>query len=88
MLYLYILNAIFISRVPEGLEDVSKYPVIIAKLLERGWSEEEVKKVTNLNFMRVFRKVEKIAENMKKTIPSEEIIPDDDVQGIPCRIKY
>lgn len=28
---------------PEGLEDVSKVPNVVAELLRRGWSETDVK---------------------------------------------
>lgn len=37
-----------------GLEDVSRLPVLTASLLERGFTEEEVKMVLGGNFMRVF----------------------------------
>lgn len=44
-----------ITEVPAGLEDVSKFPDLIAELLRRGWSEEDVKKVAGLNALRVMR---------------------------------
>lgn len=43
---------------PEGLEDVSKYPNLIAALLERGHSEEDIRKICGTNLMRVWRAVE------------------------------
>src|SRR5207249_5013496 len=42
-----------ITEVPVGLEDVSKFPDLIAELLRRGWSEQDVKKVAGLNVLRV-----------------------------------
>lgn len=36
-----------IEDVPEGLEDVSKYPNLIAELLRRGWSDAEVMGLTS-----------------------------------------
>uniref|UniRef100_A0A8D2IUQ3 Dipeptidase n=1 Tax=Varanus komodoensis TaxID=61221 RepID=A0A8D2IUQ3_VARKO len=48
------------KQFPEGLEDVSKYPALIAELLRRGWSEEELKGILRENFLRVFREVEKV----------------------------
>src|SRR2546422_8063613 len=42
-----------ITKVPVGLEDVSKFPDLIAELLRRGWSEQDVKKVAGLNALRV-----------------------------------
>src|SRR5438067_1313065 len=44
-----------ITEVPVGLEDVSKFPDLIAELLRRGWSEQDVKKVAGLNALRVLR---------------------------------
>ncbi|XP_064129943.1 dipeptidase 2 isoform X2 [Loxodonta africana] len=43
---------------PQGLEDVSTYPVLIEELLRRGWSEEELQRVLRGNLLRVFRQVE------------------------------
>jgi membrane dipeptidase len=50
-----------ISEVPVGLEDVSKFPDLIAELLRRGWSEQDVKKVAGLNALRVLRAAERVA---------------------------
>ncbi len=43
---------------PVGLEDVSKFPDLIAELLRRGWSDEDAKKVIGLNVLRVMREAE------------------------------
>ncbi len=48
------------DRVPEGLEDVSQYPNLFGKLLDNGWSEENLAKLAGLNLLRVFRDVEKV----------------------------
>ena len=46
---------------PAGLEDVSKYPELFATLLASGmWTEEDLKKLAGLNFIRVFQEVEKV----------------------------
>ena len=50
-----------IDEVPVGLEDVSKFPDLIAELLRRGWSEQDVKKVAGLNALRVLRAAERVA---------------------------
>jgi len=47
---------------PEGLEDVSKFPDLIAALMERGWSDTALAKLANRNFIRVLRGVEKSAK--------------------------
>jgi membrane dipeptidase len=46
-----------ISRVPAGLEDVSKMPALTALLLQRGYSEKDVKQILGGNFLRVLRQV-------------------------------
>jgi len=50
-----------ITEVPVGLEDVSKFPDLIAELLRRGWTEADVKKVAGLNILRVMREAERVA---------------------------
>lgn len=46
---------------PRGLEDVSKYPNLIRVLLERGYSEDDVEKISSKNLFRVWRAVETYA---------------------------
>ena len=76
----------FIFRVPTGLEDVSKYPNLIAELLMRGWTDEELMKITNGNILRVMREVERVAtEEQQRTLPGEEWIPASAVDGLECR---
>ncbi|HYA01202.1 MAG TPA: dipeptidase [Candidatus Binatia bacterium] len=41
------------DRLPEGLEDVSCYPHLIAELLARGWSRDELARLTWANALRV-----------------------------------
>jgi membrane dipeptidase len=50
-----------ITETPDGLEDVSKFPDLIAELLRRGWTETDVKKVAGLNTLRVMRDAERVA---------------------------
>jgi membrane dipeptidase len=44
-----------------GLEDVSKYPALFAVLIERGFSDNDVKKIARHNIVRVFKAVEKVS---------------------------
>jgi membrane dipeptidase len=55
-----------IKSTPVGLEDVSTYPALIAELLRRGYSKEDVKKVAGLNALRIMRKNEQIAAQLEK----------------------
>jgi len=54
-----------ITEVPVGLEDVSKFPDLLAELLKRGWSEQDVRKVAGLNALRVLRAAEQVAAPRK-----------------------
>jgi membrane dipeptidase len=49
------------SMTPAGLEDVSTYPRITEELLDRGWSEPDVRKVLGGNTIRVLRHAEAVA---------------------------
>src|SRR5688572_24191426 len=51
---------------PAGLEDVSKYPVLTAELLRRGWPETDVRKALGLNVLRVMRRAEDVAARLQK----------------------
>jgi membrane dipeptidase len=46
-----------IPIVPKGLEDVSKMPAVTAALLQRGFSESDIRKIMGENFLRVIRQV-------------------------------
>jgi membrane dipeptidase len=43
---------------PEGLEDVSCYPALIAELLTRGWSHDDCIGLIGGNVLRVLREAE------------------------------
>ena len=47
---------------PVGLEDVSKFPSLTRALLEKGYTEQQIRKIYGENTMRVMRDVEKIAK--------------------------
>lgn len=46
-----------ISVPPQGLEDCTRFPAITEKLLDRGYSKTDIKKILGENFKRVFKKV-------------------------------
>lgn len=74
-----------VERVPSGLEDVSKYPDLVAELLRRQWKEEEVKGALSENLLRVFEAVEKASNHMQT--PEEEPIPLEMLE-VSCRTIY
>ncbi|HXG00236.1 MAG TPA: dipeptidase [Bacteroidota bacterium] len=49
------------DSLPTGLKDVSMYPNLIAELLERGYSEQDIRKICGENLMRVWSQVEQVA---------------------------
>ncbi len=52
------------DSLPTGLKDVSGYPNLIRVLLERGYSEEDIRKIAAGNTLRVWSEVERIAAEM------------------------
>jgi membrane dipeptidase len=54
-----------ITSVPDGLEDVSKYPALTAELLRRGYSDDDIKKINGLNVLRVMRKAEQVSHALR-----------------------
>ncbi len=55
----------WISSVPVGLENVSRFPDLLAELLRRGWSEQDVKQVAGLNVLRVLRAADRVSAEMR-----------------------
>ena len=50
---------------PDGLEDVSGYPRLVAELLDRGWSEADLAKLTWGNALRVLRDAAAVARDLQ-----------------------
>ncbi len=57
---------------PIGLEGVETYPVLIAELLRRGWSEADCAKLAGGNILRALEQAEKVAASMAADVPSAE----------------
>lgn len=74
-----------VTNLPVGLEDVSKYPDLIAELLRRNWTEPEVRGLLAENLLRVFSAVELVSNVMQA--PEEEPIPKEKLAG-SCRTFY
>ncbi len=49
---------------PTGLEDVSFYPNLLRALLERGYDEEDLRKICGENTLRVWEEVEAVARRL------------------------
>jgi membrane dipeptidase len=52
---------------PVGLEDVSGYPRLVAELLDRRWSDDEVARLVRGNALRVLRDAEAVARDLQAT---------------------
>ncbi|KAA8595739.1 hypothetical protein FQN60_011030, partial [Etheostoma spectabile] len=76
-----------VTRLPEGLEDVSKVPKVVAELLRRGWTDEEVKAALGNNLLRVLSEAEKVRDSLKGKSPDDVPIPYDEVKN-SCRTSY
>ncbi|MDX1403750.1 MAG: dipeptidase [Woeseiaceae bacterium] len=50
------------DSLPIGLKDVSSYPNLVEGLLQRGYSDQDIKKILGANLLRVWRQVEEVAE--------------------------
>jgi membrane dipeptidase len=68
-----------VDWLPEGLEDTSCYPALIAELLRRGWSEEDCGKLASGNIIRTLRAAEETARALSASRgPSRSRIEDLD----------
>jgi membrane dipeptidase len=54
---------------PVGLEDQSKYPMLFAELIMRGWSDADLKKLAGENVLRALAKAEEVAKRLQKSRP-------------------
>jgi len=63
----------------QGLEDVSKFPDLVAELAGRGWSDEDLAKLARKNLLRAFAAVESTAARLRQSrAPSLKTIEELD----------
>lgn len=75
-----------VPRLPKGLGDVAKFPDLIAELLKRNYTADEVKKVVGENLIRAFEKAEEVAKELqKKQAPFDEY---RFFSNVTCRPNY
>ncbi len=53
----------------QGIEDVSRYPKLIAELVRRGWSDENLAKLSRGNVLRAFAAAEIAAAKLQQARP-------------------
>lgn len=76
-----------------GLEDVSKYPALFEELVNRGWTDENLKKLAGENLIRVLTRTEEVSAAIKAAglTPIETIIPPEDLvaaNSTSCRTSW
>jgi membrane dipeptidase len=57
------------EMLPVGLADVSTYPALLAELMRRGWSDEDIRKVAGENVLRAMAGAEAVAASMAGQLP-------------------
>src|SRR4051794_27085529 len=60
-----------VSKLPTQLEDVSCYPYITQGLIDRGYTDDQIRGILGGNLMRVFRGAEAYATKHKKSEPAK-----------------
>ncbi|MQA77890.1 MAG: membrane dipeptidase [Streptosporangiales bacterium] len=58
---------------PEGLEDVARYPHLFAELIDRGWSDDDLTKLAGHNVIRALRDAETVAARLQKERPASKV---------------
>ena len=58
---------------PTGLEDVSGFPRLFAVLIQRGWSDEELRKLAGEKLLRVTRTTEVVAYELQQDFPPSDV---------------
>jgi membrane dipeptidase len=60
---------------PEGMTGVDGYPLVLAELVRRGWSDADLARLTSGNILRVMKRVEAVAKSLSATAPDDSIDP-------------
>jgi membrane dipeptidase len=55
------------TELPDGMRDVSGYPLVFAELIRRGWSDNDLRKLAGENILRVLRDVEATRDRLAKS---------------------
>jgi membrane dipeptidase len=66
-----------IPDTPVGLEGVDKFPALLGELARRGWSHDDLVKVSGGNLLRVMRAAEAVARRLGTTPPSNATLEID-----------
>lgn len=63
-----------IQAIPRGLEDVTKYPDLVAELLRQGVNNDDAAKVVGGNLLRVWKEIDAVAVQLQSSgqLPMED----------------
>ena len=61
---------------PVGMEDVSGYPALFRELARRGYSQDDLEKISSRNILRVMRAAEAYAAARRGDPPIETPVPE------------
>jgi len=64
-----------IDRTVTGLDGVEDYPNLLAELIRRGWSDQNLAKLAGGNVLRALRRAEAVAASKKDAPPSLDKLP-------------
>ena len=59
-----------ITETVQGLEDVSKYPYLLAELVKRGWTDTELRGLAGENVLRALSRAEAVSARLRKERPA------------------
>jgi membrane dipeptidase len=62
---------------PEGLEDVSRYPVLFEELASRGYGDKDLEKIAGRNVLRVMRESERARTRLQAERPPSKATIED-----------
>jgi membrane dipeptidase len=54
-----------VRSLPNGMQDVSGYPALLAELMRRGYTRDDLAKVAGLNVLRVMESAERVAAELQ-----------------------
>ena len=60
---------------PEGMKGVDGYPLLLAELARRGWSDSDLGKLASGNILRVMEAVERVAAAARGIPPADAVDP-------------
>ncbi|URW75232.1 dipeptidase [Sphingomonas donggukensis] len=61
---------------PEGMSGVDSYPLVLAELARRGWSDTDLAGLTSGNVLRVIARAEEVAKSMRGMKPIDATEPE------------